>query len=353
MRCALLRAADRMVGTSPLATASRNPKSAASTATPLASCPARKRMRCSAKRRAGTQLLRGARLDGAARADQHCGQRHSLRDDHQADDQHEKPFAETTHEIGSNMSSIVRARRCLPRGFECGNETSDTTAPHLQRPHGGASGAAGAARRLRAGRAPPWRATLVINVQTPDGHALAGAVVTVRPLDARAPACPPPVHAVMDQVESRLRAGSAGHPGRLHGGVPEQRFRQPPDLLVLRRPSASSCRCTAASRIRRCSFDQTGVVTLGCNIHDDMLAYLLVTDAPYFGRTDAQGSLVGGRAARPLPRRHLASAPARERRGPGARAHRRRHRSRRPDAAPRRKRCEPAPLTDRPHSWDY
>ncbi|HET9391645.1 MAG TPA: carboxypeptidase regulatory-like domain-containing protein, partial [Steroidobacteraceae bacterium] len=37
-------------------------------------------------------------------------------------------------------------------------------------------------------------------------------------------------------------------------------------------------------------FDQVGVVTLGCNIHDSMLAYVVVTDAPYFGRTDATGS---------------------------------------------------------------
>jgi hypothetical protein len=37
-------------------------------------------------------------------------------------------------------------------------------------------------------------------------------------------------------------------------------------------------------------FDQAGIVTLGCNIHDSMLAYVLVTDAPYFGRADAGGS---------------------------------------------------------------
>jgi hypothetical protein len=37
-------------------------------------------------------------------------------------------------------------------------------------------------------------------------------------------------------------------------------------------------------------FDQAGLVTLGCNIHDSMLAYVLVTDAPYFGRTDPTGS---------------------------------------------------------------
>ena len=36
-------------------------------------------------------------------------------------------------------------------------------------------------------------------------------------------------------------------------------------------------------------FDKKGVVKLGCNIHDWMLAYVYVTDAPYFGTTDANG----------------------------------------------------------------
>ncbi len=49
IRWALFRAAERIVGTSPLATASRKPKSAANTATPLASCPARKRISCCTK----------------------------------------------------------------------------------------------------------------------------------------------------------------------------------------------------------------------------------------------------------------------------------------------------------------
>ena len=38
-------------------------------------------------------------------------------------------------------------------------------------------------------------------------------------------------------------------------------------------------------------FDKVGVVKLGCNIHDWMLAYLYVTDAPYFGKTAAQGEI--------------------------------------------------------------
>ncbi|HJS21962.1 MAG TPA: methylamine utilization protein [Steroidobacteraceae bacterium] len=38
-------------------------------------------------------------------------------------------------------------------------------------------------------------------------------------------------------------------------------------------------------------FDKPGVVVLGCNIHDNMLAYIFVTPAPYFGRTDPTGKL--------------------------------------------------------------
>jgi len=134
------------------------------------------------------------------------------------------------------------------------------------------------------GRAGPvLAATLVIHVQTPDGHALSGAVVTVRPLEGQGKR-PAPVHAVMDQVNRAFA----------------------PDLLVVpvgstvAFPNSDSVShqiysFSAAKRFQLplyhgkpyppVQFDQTGVITLGCNIHDEMLAYLLVTDAPYFGRT--------------------------------------------------------------------
>jgi hypothetical protein len=32
-------------------------------------------------------------------------------------------------------------------------------------------------------------------------------------------------------------------------------------------------------------FDKPGVVAIGCNIHDQMSAYLVVVDTPFFGRT--------------------------------------------------------------------
>jgi plastocyanin len=38
-------------------------------------------------------------------------------------------------------------------------------------------------------------------------------------------------------------------------------------------------------------FDEPGIVTLGCNIHDYMLGYILVTDAAFFGITATDGTL--------------------------------------------------------------
>lgn len=36
-------------------------------------------------------------------------------------------------------------------------------------------------------------------------------------------------------------------------------------------------------------FDKPGVVVLGCNIHDKMVAYVRVVETPYYGKTDGAG----------------------------------------------------------------
>lgn len=43
-------------------------------------------------------------------------------------------------------------------------------------------------------------------------------------------------------------------------------------------------------------FDKAGTVVLGCNIHDNMLAFIHIVDTPYFAKTDA-----GGNATLSLP----------------------------------------------------
>jgi len=49
-------------------------------------------------------------------------------------------------------------------------------------------------------------------------------------------------------------------------------------------------------------FDVSGVVTLGCNIHDWMLAYVFVVPTPYFAKTDETG---GGNISAPAGRYRL------------------------------------------------
>ena len=193
-------------------------------------------------------------------------------------------------------------------------------------------------------------ATLVISVQSPDGHALAGAVVTARPLDAPGKR-PAPVHAVMDQVDRAFA----------------------PDLLVIpvgstvEFPNSDSVshQIYSFSQPKRFKlplyhgkpyppvpFDQAGVVTLGCNIHDDMLAYLLVTDAPWFGRTDKSGAWVAdvprGRYRvsiwHPRMRETEADLERELTVGDADRAELTVHLG---------KSLLPAPISDRPHSWDY
>src|SRR5215470_8010008 len=193
-------------------------------------------------------------------------------------------------------------------------------------------------------------ATLVVSVQTPDGHALPGAVVTVRSLDAPGRHASP-VHAVMDQVNRSFapdllvipvgstvefpNSDSVSH--QIYSFAPAKRFQLP---LYRGKPYPP---------VR---FDQPGVVTLGCNIHDEMLAYLLVTDAAWYGRTNDGGTwsaeVPHGRYRVELWHPRLRDNEAelgRELTVADADRAELTLRLSRP--------LQPAPLTDRPHSWDY
>ena len=99
-------------------------------------------------------------------------------------------------------------------------------------------------------------------------------------------------------------------------------------------------------------FDKEGLVTLGCNIHDAMLAYIVVTGAQFFGRTDSAGTW----SATDVPRGkyriavwhpRLRDAPAELQReltiGETDRAE---------ITLQLARPLRPAPIEDRPHSWD-
>jgi plastocyanin len=131
-------------------------------------------------------------------------------------------------------------------------------------------------------------ATIVVAVQTSDGRPLAGAVLTIHTLNGNDhPGIP--VSAIMDQVNRAF--------------VPDLLVIPPGSTVAFPNSDSVSHQIYSFAAARKFQlplyrgkpyppvhFDQVGLVTLGCNIHDTMLAYVLITDAPYFGRTDATGS---------------------------------------------------------------
>jgi plastocyanin len=141
-----------------------------------------------------------------------------------------------------------------------------------------------------------WASDLQVRVTQLNGKPLPGAVVTVHALAATA-APPAAIQAVMDQINLAFA----------------------PDLLVI--PVGSTVSFPNADKTSHEvysfspahpfklplyrgkayppeHFDHVGLVTLGCNIHDSMLAYILVTDAAYYGRTGADGTWTQADVAR-------------------------------------------------------
>jgi len=130
-------------------------------------------------------------------------------------------------------------------------------------------------------------AHLTIEVSAPDGTAARDAIVVVDAQDAVAG----PAHdkASVDQVNKQfdpqinvIRTGSTivfPNHDQIHHQVysfsAAKRFEL--DLY-------------AGSRNKSELFDKPGLVVLGCNIHDRMLAFVAVVDSPYFAKLPASGT---------------------------------------------------------------
>jgi plastocyanin len=143
---------------------------------------------------------------------------------------------------------------------------------------------------LLAAALPSAAAEISVTVADRDGRGVEGVVVTVAPAGARALPVPAAKPAVMDQrdrafvprvlvvgVGSRVEFpnnDSVSH--QVYSFSPAKRFQ-----LALYKGETHP----------PVTFDQAGLVVLGCNIHDSMVGYIYVTAVPYFGSTDATGTL--------------------------------------------------------------
>ena len=57
------------------------------------------------------------------------------------------------------------------------------------------------------------------------------------------------------------------------------------------KPKAFEIKLYKGSEIPPIAFDNAGLVVLGCNIHDDMIGYILVADNKYAVKTDKEGKV--------------------------------------------------------------
>jgi plastocyanin len=132
--------------------------------------------------------------------------------------------------------------------------------------------------------------TLTITTQQRNARPLAGAVVMLES-ESGTDTPAPPVQAVMDQKGLAFVPDVLVLPVRSSVAFPNS------DAVSHQVYSFSGAKTFQLPLYRGrpyppVVFDQPGVVTLGCNIHDHMLAYIVVTRAPHFGRTDEQGRWV-------------------------------------------------------------
>ncbi|MBV8165668.1 MAG: methylamine utilization protein [Alphaproteobacteria bacterium] len=139
-------------------------------------------------------------------------------------------------------------------------------------------------------------AELTVLVSDADGRPVADAVVTLAPrspeatvVAAHAPALPPRV--VIDQrnetfipyVQIVPRGGEVAFSNSDQTRHHVYSFSPVKAFEFVLAPGESS----APVRLER-----IGVVAVGCNIHDRMVAYLYVTDQPWAAQTDSQGRAV-------------------------------------------------------------
>jgi plastocyanin len=190
---------------------------------------------------------------------------------------------------------------------------------------------------------------LEVSVARHDGQPLSGAVITVeRESAALGPAAP--VKAIMDQVRLAFTPDVLVIPVHSTVQFPNS------DAVSHQVYSFSSARQFQLPLYRGkpyppVQFDQPGVITLGCNIHDNMIAYVIVTAAPFFGRTDTRGQWRAAdvpdgryrvRVWHPLlnePREVEGTVEVNGTRGTLE--------------LKLSKALRPAPLGSRPHTWDY
>lgn len=140
--------------------------------------------------------------------------------------------------------------------------------------------------------APAWAGDLAVSLKTPSGAPVTDAVIVVETADG-----PPkgPIHFAgpyrMAQKDMQFTPFVLLIPVGAEVAFPNL------DPILHHVYSFSPAKTFelklyGRDETRRVRFDKPGVVSVGCNIHDDMTGFIRIVDTPYAAKTDGQGHAV-------------------------------------------------------------
>ncbi len=132
-------------------------------------------------------------------------------------------------------------------------------------------------------------ADLTVLIKDAKGEAVADAVVSLIPLDAPVPPPAPAYHGeIAQQAQEYATLVTIVQAGTTV--VFPNRDTVQHHVYSLSKAKKFELPLYNPGQAESFVFDVSGVVTLGCNIHDWMLAYLVVVPTPYYAKSDGLGA---------------------------------------------------------------
>ena len=136
--------------------------------------------------------------------------------------------------------------------------------------------------------APVYAGSLSVKVVDQKGNALENAVVFLTPqFTLKAPV---PIRDDAEMRQQNILFSPAVLPVRVGTKVSFPNFDESRHhVYSFSKPKRFELQLYGKDESNSIIFDTPGVVAIGCNIHDNMLAYILVTEVPIFSKTGSDG----------------------------------------------------------------
>ncbi len=134
-------------------------------------------------------------------------------------------------------------------------------------------------------------ADMTVQIRSPEGAQVQNAVVSLKPLSPNLVMPAVTTEATMAQQNTLFRPFVLAVSVGTEVSFPNlDEFRH--QVYSFSKPKRFELRLYGKDTTNKVLFDKPGVVALGCNIHDNMLAFIYVSEHPVVGKTDDSGDVV-------------------------------------------------------------